>query len=100
MWFNLTENGSQNISEEIASMLRDNDFIFRIGNPKSTVYDKLQLLILKLLMLLWEHTEDGNEELESMEEKLQLIDDIRHEMAFLRAKYYKRIMRTKTGLKF
>ena len=96
----MTENGDQYLSDEIEGLLRDNDFIFRIGKPKSSVYDKLQLLVLKLLILLWTHDEGEDEGLESMEEKMFLIDDIRHELAFLRAKYYKRIMSTKAGLRF
>ena len=97
---NLAEYENHQISDEIASLLRDNDIIYRIGKPKSSVYDKLQLLILKLLILLWEKTDETEESVESLEEKLILLDDIRHELAFLRAKYYKRIMSKKTGLNF
>ena len=85
-------------SLDLSNMLRDNNFILRIGKYNHTVSEKLQLLILKLLLILWE--EDNNEDLTTMEEKLQIIDDIRHELAFLRAKYYKEIFNQKVGVKF
>jgi len=87
-----------NNNEELAKFLRDNDLIFRIGSPNSSVSEKLQLLILKLLIILWE--KDDEDDLEKMEEKLRIIDDVRHELAFLRARYYKQIFSNKAGLKF
>ena len=85
-------------TQDLAEILRTNDFIFRIGKYTPSISDKLQLLILKLLLILWE--EDKEEDLISMEKKLQLIDDIRHELAFLRAKYYKQFFNKKVGMKF
>ena len=87
-----------NNNDELAKFLRDNDLIFRIGSPNSSVSEKLQLLILKLLIILWE--KDDEDDLEKMEEKLRIIDDVRHELAFLRARYYKQIFSNKAGLKF
>jgi hypothetical protein len=84
-------------SNELTEILQNNDFIFRIGKYTPTISEKLQLLILKLLLILME---DDKEDLVSMETKLQLIDDIRHELAFLRAKYYKEIFNKKVGMKF
>ena len=84
--------------DEIAMLLKDTDIIFRIGKPNNSVSEKLQLLILKLLIILWE--QDGDEDLEVMEEKLQIIDDVRHELAFLRAKYFKEIFNWKMGTVF
>ena len=85
-------------SQELAEILRKNDFIFRIGKYNLSISEKLQLLILKLLLILWE--ENKEEDLIAMEKKLQLIDDIRHELAFLRAKYYKEIFNQKVGMNF
>ena len=76
-------------SDEFQSILRDANFILRLGTRTRTLSEKLQLLILKLLILLWE--EGQEESLQIMEEKLELIDDIRHELTFLRAKYYKEV---------
>jgi hypothetical protein len=87
-----------NNNDELAKFLRDNDLIFRIGSPNSSVSEKLQLLTLKLLIILWE--KDDEDDLEKMEEKLRIIDDVRHELAFLRARYYKQIFSNKAGLKF
>ncbi len=53
---------------------------------------------MKLIILLWEEKEE--EDLEKMEEKLRLIDDIRHELSFLRAKYYKELFNKKFDIKF
>lgn len=94
----MSDQNNQSNGEEIARLLRENDLIFRIGNPNSTVSDKLQLLILKLLIILWDT--DNEEDLDKMEEKLRIIDDVRHELAFLRARYYKQIFSNKAGLKF
>ena len=87
-----------NNNDELAKFLRDNDLIFRIGSPNSSVSEKLQLLTLKLLIILWE--KDDEDDLEKMEEKLRIIDYVRHELAFLRARYYKQIFSNKAGLKF
>ena len=87
-----------NNNDELAKFLRDNDLIFRIGSPNSSVSEKLQLLTLKLLIILWE--KDDEDDLEKMEEKLRIIDDVRHELAFLRARYYKQIFSNKAGVKF
>lgn len=84
--------------DEIAQLLNDTDFIFRIGKSKNSVSEKLQLLILKLLIILWEQGED--EDIKAMEEKLRIIDDVRHELAFLRAKYYKVIFNRNMGVVF
>ena len=84
--------------DEIATLLNDTDFIFRIGKTNNSVSEKLQLLILKLLIVLWE--QDDDEDIEAMEEKLQIIDDVRHELAFLRAKYFKEIFNWKMGTVF
>ena len=83
---------------EITKLLKDTDLIFRIGKKNKSVSDKLQLLILKLLIILWEQNDD--EDLVIMEEKLQLIDDVRQELTFLRAKYFKEIFNRKTGIVF
>jgi hypothetical protein len=66
-----------NNNDELAKFLRDNDLIFRIGSPNSSVSEKLQLLTLKLLIILWE--KDDEDDLEKMEEKLRIVDDVRHE---------------------
>jgi len=75
----------------------DDDLTFIVRKPKVSVYKKLQVLILKLLILLWDENEQ--EELESLEEKLELIDNIRNELSFLRAKYYKKVINAKLGIK-
>jgi len=84
--------------DEITKLLNDADFIFRMGKTNNSVSDKLQLLILKLLIILW--AQDDDEDLVIMEEKLQLIDDVRQELTFLRAKYFKEIFNRKTGIVF
>ena len=84
--------------DTLAEILDDSDFIFRIGKKKKSYSEKLQLLILKLLILLWEQEE--TEVLEVMEDELSLVDDIRHELTFLRAKLYKKILEKKVGLIF
>ena len=76
----------------------DDDLIFQVSRPNVSVYDKLQFLILKLLILLWD--ENDEEDLESLEEKLELIDNIRHELSFLRAKYYKKVINSKLGINY
>jgi len=90
----LSQNINRKDDPEISVLLNDNDFIFRIGNPKSSVSEKLQLLIFKLLLVMWEQDED--EDIMVMEKKLQVIDDVRHELTFLRAKYFKEIFNRKT----
>ena len=62
--------------------------------------ERLQLLIFKLIILLWEEDEGHEKNVEKMEEKLNLIDDIRHELTFLRAKYYTELFTKGAGLKF
>lgn len=81
-----------------SKLLNDTDILFRIGKSNNSVSEKLQLLILKLVIVLWEQDED--EDIEAMEEKLQIIDDVRHELAFLRAKYFKEIFNWKMGTVF
>ena len=76
----------------------ENDLIFRIGARDKPVSDKLQLLVMKLLIVLWE--EEDKDDLEAMENKLSIIDDVRHELSFLRAKYYKEIFRRKMNIEF
>ena len=93
----LNASNQDNISEELAKLLEENDFIYRIGSPNRTLSERLQLLILKLIILLWEEDEDH---IENMEEKLKLVDDIRHELTFLRARYYKQVFTKGTGIKF
>ena len=90
----LSQNKNRHDDKTISVFLNDNNFIFRIGNPKSSVSEKLQLLIFKLLLVLWEQDED--EDIRAMEKKLQVIDDVRHELTFLRAKYFKEIFNRKT----
>ena len=92
---NDTEN--EHINEELLDLLKEKALIFRIGSPKRSLSERLQLLIFKLIILLWEEDE---EDIDKMEKKLTLIDDIRHELSFLRARYYKDIFNKKTGLKF
>ena len=58
----------------------------------------MQLLILKLLILLWDQAD--TDDLDVMEKKLSLIDDIRHELTFLRAKLYKKTLEKKAGILF
>jgi hypothetical protein len=94
----LSQEENQPENEDLSQFIRDNEIIFRIGGPKKSVHDKLQLLILKLLIILWEQGEE--EDLEEMEEKLKIIDDVRHELTFLRAKYYKDIFSKRAGLSF
>ena len=84
--------------EELESILNEFNYIFRIGGQTKSISEKLQLLIMKLIILLWEEKEE--EDLEKMEEKLRLIDDIRHELSFLRAKYYKELFNKKFDIKF
>ena len=93
----LNSSNQDHISEELAKLLEENDFIYRIGSPKRTLSERLQLLILKLIILLWEEDEDN---VEDMEKKLKLVDDIRHELTFLRARYYKEVFTKGTGIKF
>ena len=92
---NDTEN--EHINEELLDLIKEKALIFRIGSPKISLSERLQLLIFKLIILLWDEDE---EDIDKMEEKLTLIDDIRHELSFLRARYYKDIFNKKTGLKF
>ena len=84
-------------NQEEADTIHD-DLIFRISKPNVSVYRKLQVLVLKLLLLLWDENE--KEDLDSLEEKLELIDNIRHELSFLRAKYYKKVINAKLGIKY
>jgi hypothetical protein len=86
------------LSESLTNLINEEDFIYRIGSPKHSLSERLQLLIFKLILLLWE--EDENESPEKMEYKLKLVDDIRHELTFLRSKYYKKVFSNKNGLKF
>ena len=44
--------------------------------------------------------EDLKHKIEVMEKKLQSIDDVRHELTFLRAKYFKEIFNLKMGKVF
>ena len=98
--FELGEVDNKATSDDIERLLSDNNIIFRIGRNQKSDNEKLQLLILKLLVLLWENEDKQEETLERMEEKMQMIDDIRHEIAFLRARYYKRIFSRKVGFKY
>ena len=82
----------KSFNDEFVKLLKENDIIYRIGSPKMTLSERLQLLIFKLIILLWEESDD---DMETMEEKLQLIDDIRHELSFLRARYYKEVFEKK-----
>jgi hypothetical protein len=82
--------------DKINQLLKDTDFIFRIGKSNKSGSEKLQLLILKLLIILWDENGDDND-LKVMEKKLQIIDDVRHELTFLRAKYFKEIFNQKMG---
>jgi hypothetical protein len=82
----------------LVNLLEDANFIYRIGKRNNTVSEKLQLLILKLLIILWEH--DDNEDIMAKESTLQIIDDVRHELMFLRARYYKEILNLKMGVLF
>ena len=93
----LKASNQDNVNEELAKLLEESDFIYRIGSPKKTLSERLQLLILKLIILLWE--EDENDD-ENLEEKLKLVDDIRHELTFLRARYYKELFTKGSGLIF
>jgi hypothetical protein len=94
----LRQSGTDQDSNELADFLKDNDLFFKIGKPNASMSDKLQLLILKLLIILWE--QDDEDDIDAMEEKIQIIDDVRHELSFLRARYYKEIMSKKTALFF
>ena len=85
-------------SDKITEILGDSDLIFRIGKNKKSTSEKLQLLTLKLLILLWER--EDHEALDIMEEELDLLDDIRHELTFLRAKLYKKIIDKRSGFIF
>ena len=82
---------------EFAKFLKETDIIFRIGSPKMSLSERLQLLTYKLIILLWDEQEDN---VEKMDEKLQLIDNIRHELSFLRAEYYKKVFNKKANLPF
>jgi hypothetical protein len=93
----LNDTENEHINEELLDLLKEKALIFRIGSPKRSLSERLQLLIFKLIILLWEEDE---EDIDKMEKKLTLIDDIRHELSFLRARYYKDIFNKKTGLKF
>jgi hypothetical protein len=93
----LNDTENEHINEELLDLIKEKAFIFRIGSPKRSLSERLQLLIFKLIILLWDEDE---EDIDKMEEKLSLIDDIRHELSFLRARYYKDIFNKKTGLKF
>ena len=82
------------LSSKISEILNDKDLIFRIGK-KLSFSEKLQLIVLKLLILLWE--QEDTENVKVMEEELKLIDDIRHELSFMRARLYKKILEKKAG---
>jgi hypothetical protein len=94
----LGQNENRQYDNKLGSFLNDTDFIYRIGKSNNTVSEKLQLLILKLLIILWE--QDENEDIMTKERKLQIIDDVRHELIFLRAKYYKERLNLKMGILF
>ena len=92
----MNEKENEIVSDKITEILGYSDLIFRIGNKKKSHFEKLQLLVLKMLLLLWEM--EDTELLNDMEKELSLIDDIRHELTFIRARLYKRILEMKTGL--
>ena len=56
-------------------------------------FEKLELLFLKTLEIVMEY--DENADLDVLENCLSIIDQIRGELTFLRAKIYKEIFRKK-----
>jgi hypothetical protein len=94
----LSHTETRSHDNKLVNLLEDANFIYRIGKRNNTVSEKLQLLILKLLIILWEH--DDNEDIMAKESTLQIIDDVRHELMFLRSRYYKEILNLKMGVLF
>jgi hypothetical protein len=83
---------------KFAQLISDRDIFFIKNYSNKSTSEKLQLLALRLVILLWE--EEDSEEINSMLKKLNLIDELRHELSFFRAEYYKKIFEKKSGLLF
>jgi hypothetical protein len=85
--------------QEINDFLETRDLIYRIqGLRGKKEFEKMELLLLKLLLIVMEY--DENADLSVLERNLEIIDSVRHELSFLRARYYKKIFRQKMGLVF
>ena len=85
------------------SQINDSTFqsaIFTIENPLQYAgeWNKTNPLSTVTPEMLSE--KERKQVLDKIEEKLRIIDDVRHELAFLRARYYKQIFSNKAGLKF
>jgi hypothetical protein len=79
---------------EIEDFLETSELIFRIRSLRGKKeFEKLELLLLKSLLIVMEYDESA--ELSILEENLEIIDNVRHELSFLRSRYYKEIFRRK-----
>lgn len=83
--------------DKFAKLISEGNISFIKNYPNISRSEKLQLLALKMIILLWE---EDSEEISSMEKKLKLIDELRHELSFFRAEYYKKIFEKESGLLF
>ena len=65
-----------------------------LGPPsKNNDFERLERLLLQTLEIVMIYDDDA--ELEILEEVLSVVDDVKKELAFLRAKIYKEIFRRK-----
>jgi hypothetical protein len=81
---------------ELNDFHETSELIFRIQSLRGKKeFEKLELLLLKSLLIVMEY--DENAELSILEENLEIIDNVRHELSFLRSRYYREIFRRKMG---
>ncbi|MHA2183138.1 MAG: hypothetical protein ACXAAH_17095 [Promethearchaeota archaeon] len=81
---------------ELTNFLESSELIYRIRSLRGKKeFEKLEFLLLKLLLIVMEY--DENAELSILEENLEIIDNVRHELSFLRSRYYREIFRRKMG---
>jgi hypothetical protein len=81
---------------ELDDYLETSELIFRIRSLRGKKeFEKLELLLLKLLLIVMEY--DENADISILEENLEIIDNVRHELSFLRSRHYKEIFRRKMG---
>ncbi|MFC1803140.1 hypothetical protein ACFL0D_04135 [Thermoproteota archaeon] len=83
-------------NQELNDFLETSDLIFRIqGLRGKKEFEKMELLLLKLLLIVMEY--DENADFSVLKRNLEIIDNVRHELSFLRARYYKKIFKLKMG---
>jgi hypothetical protein len=81
---------------KLDDFVETSELIFRIRSLRGKKeFEKLELLLLKSLLIVMEY--DENAELSILEENLEIIDNVRHELSFLRSRYYREIFRRKMG---